>query len=91
MALLATAIPFHFIVFRRTSEAEPPATATRRRVVACLSLCLWLGVALAGKMIGIYGDDLRREDDPFHPQSFTQLFTQPRATAHSPILNSGTR
>jgi hypothetical protein len=87
MSLLAAAILFHFTLFQRVSEAEPPATATRRRVVACLSLGLWLAVALAGKMIGIYGDDLRQEDDPFHSQSFTQ----PNASEHSPILNSATR
>ena len=68
MGLLAAAILFHFTVFRRVSLAEPPATATRRWLVACVSLGLWLGVALAGKMVGIYGDDLRQEDDPFHTQ-----------------------
>jgi hypothetical protein len=87
MGLLAAAILFHFLVFRGTSRAEPPATATRRRVVACLSLGLWLGVALTGKMIGIYGDDLRQEDDPFHERAVTQL----GASGHSPILNSATR
>jgi hypothetical protein len=83
MGLLIAAILFHFTLFRQVSEAGPPATATRRRVVACLSLSLWLGVALAGKMIGIYGDDLRQEDDPFH--------TQNQASARSPILNRATR
>ena len=52
-------------------------------MVALVSLGLWLGVALAGKMVGIYGDDLRQEDDPFHPQN--------QASTRSPILYSGTR
>jgi hypothetical protein len=34
-------------------------------LVACVSLGLWIGVALAGKMVGIYGDDLRKEGEPF--------------------------
>jgi hypothetical protein len=83
MGLLAAAMLFHFTVFRRVSVAEPPAPATRRYIVACLSLGLWLGVALAGKMVGIYGDDLRKEEDPFHTQQTT--------SEHSPIMNSATR
>ena len=83
MGLLLAAILFHFTVFRRIGAATPPASATRRWMVAAVSLGLWLGVALAGKMVGIYGDDLRREDDPFH--------TQKQASARSPIWNSATR
>jgi hypothetical protein len=83
MGLLLAAILFHFTVFRRISEATPPASGTRRWMVAFVSLGLWLGVALAGKMVGIYGDDLRQEDDPFH--------TQKQASARSPIWNRATR
>lgn len=66
MSILLTAVVFHFTVHRRVVAAEPVASPARRRLVACVSLGLWLGVALAGKMIGIYGDDLRQEPDPFH-------------------------
>jgi len=83
VVLLLAAILFHFTVFRRISEATPPASGTRRWMVAFVSLGLWLGVALAGKMVGIYGDDLRQEDDPFH--------TQKQASARSPIWNRATR
>jgi hypothetical protein len=67
MTILLVAILFHFTVHRRVTRSEPPAPVSRRRAVACLSLTLWIGVALAGKMIGIYGDDLREDRDPFHP------------------------
>jgi hypothetical protein len=65
MAALLPAIVFYFTVHRRVAEAEPPAGRFRAGVVACVSLALWIGVALAGKMIGIYGDDLREENEPF--------------------------
>jgi len=83
MSLLAAAVLFHFTIFRRISRATPPAGGTRRKLVACVSLVLWVSVALTGKMVGIYGDDLRQEDDPFH--------TRKQAPELSPILNSGTR
>jgi hypothetical protein len=67
MTLLLAAILFHFLVHRRVVHSEPPLPLMRRRAVACLSLALWISVALAGKLIGIYGDDLREEVDPFHP------------------------
>lgn len=64
MLLLPLALVFHFTVFTRTVRADPPAGRTRARLVALLSLALWIGIALAGKMIGIYGDDLRKPDSP---------------------------
>ena len=66
MAALIAALVFHFTVHRRVTLAEPPAGRFRAGLVACLSLALWIGVALSGKMIGIYGDDLREENEPFH-------------------------
>jgi hypothetical protein len=65
MALLFTAIAFHFTVHRRVARSEPPTGPFRARLVAGISLGLWISVALAGKMIGIYGDDLRKEGSPF--------------------------
>jgi uncharacterized protein DUF6644 len=68
MAVLFAAIVFHFTVHRRITQSEPPAGRFRAGLVACVSLSLWIGVALAGKMIGIYGDDLRQENEPFQVQ-----------------------
>jgi hypothetical protein len=59
MGLLAVTLLFHFAVHQRTALAEPPAPRWRAGAVACVSLALWIGIALAGKLIGIYGDDLR--------------------------------
>jgi hypothetical protein len=50
MALLAMAITFHFTIHRRATEEDHPQS----RVVAVLSLLLWIGVALAGKGIAIF-------------------------------------
>lgn len=64
MALLIAALVFHFAVYRRTARAEPPVGPMRARTVAVISLVLWISVALAGKLIGIYGDDLRKPGEP---------------------------
>jgi hypothetical protein len=69
MAALLAALAFHFTVHRRVACAEPPVPRIQARLVACVSLGLWLGVALAGKMIGIYGDDLRQVDEPLQLQT----------------------
>lgn len=66
MAGLALAIAFHFAVHRPVARAEPPVRRWLGKLVALLSLALWIGVAISGKMIGIYGDDLRKEPAPFH-------------------------
>ncbi len=66
MGLLLVALVFQFTVYRRTLRSDSPAVL-RTRVIALASFVLWIGVALSGKMIGIYGDDLRQEVDPFHP------------------------
>jgi len=65
MSILLAAIAFHFTVHRRIARSEPAAGKFRARLVACVSLGLWIAVALAGKMIGIYGDDLRKDPAPF--------------------------
>jgi hypothetical protein len=65
MVVLVAAIAFHFTVHRRVVRSEPPPGRFRAGVVACVSLGLWIAVALAGKMIGIYGDDLRKDPAPF--------------------------
>ncbi len=54
MALLAIAVAFHFSVHRKVALAEPPAPRGTARMVACLSLALWIGVALAGKGIAVF-------------------------------------
>ena len=66
MGLLLTGLSFQFTVYRRALRNASPA-GFRTRAIATASFVLWIGVALSGKMIGIYGDDLRREVDPFHP------------------------
>jgi hypothetical protein len=65
MTVLLAAIGFHFTVHRRVAQADPPVGRFPAALVACISLGLWVGVALAGKMIGIYGDDMRRDPPPF--------------------------
>jgi len=65
MILLVTALGFHFTVRRRWVRTDIHMPSSGTRGVACISLLLWLGVAISGKMIGIYGDDLRTEKDPF--------------------------
>lgn len=65
MVTLLAAIAFHFTVHRQVVRTEPPAGRFRAGLVACVSLGLWIAVALAGKMIGIYGDDLRKDPAPF--------------------------
>jgi hypothetical protein len=63
MGLLAVTLLFHFTVHQRIAMSEPPVSRWRAGAVACVSLALWVSVALAGKMIGIYGDDLRQLSD----------------------------
>jgi hypothetical protein len=65
MSALAVAIAFYFLVHRPVARADPPVRPWRARLVGSVSIALWLAVALAGKMIGIYGDDLRVEPPPF--------------------------
>jgi hypothetical protein len=59
MGLIVLAVSFHFTVHRRVTLAEPPVPASRAKLVACVSLALWFGVAVAAKFIGFYGEDLR--------------------------------
>lgn len=59
MGLLIVAIVFHFTVHRRITMADPPVSGFRAGLVACVSLTLWFGIALAAKFIGFIGDDLR--------------------------------
>jgi hypothetical protein len=54
MALLALAVVFHFTIHRRVVLAEPPAPRSSARLIARVSLALWIGVALAGKGIAIF-------------------------------------
>ena len=66
MGLLAIALIFHFTVHRRVVSAHPPTAQVRAGLAACVSLALWTGVALAAKLIGIFGDDLRQQARLFH-------------------------
>lgn len=52
MALLAAAVIFYFTIHRKTALADPPPP--NAKLVASLSLALWVGVALAGKAIAIF-------------------------------------
>jgi hypothetical protein len=54
MVLLASAVAFHFTIHRKVTLAEPPTDRARARLVARVSLALWIGVALAGKAIAIF-------------------------------------
>jgi hypothetical protein len=65
MGLLITALTFQFTIYRSAIRSEVECSP-RSRSVAVASCVLWLGVALCGKLIGIYGDDLRQQEDPFH-------------------------
>ena len=59
MGLLVAALGFHFTVHKRVATADPPVSKFQAGLVACVSLALWFGVALAAKFIGFIGDDLR--------------------------------
>jgi hypothetical protein len=54
MALLATALVFHFTVHRRVALAQPPVQGRAAKLTGVLSLVLWFGVALAAKGIAIF-------------------------------------
>ena len=51
MLLLALAILAHFLIFRRLAHASAPAPAVARLGVA-VTLLLWYGTALYGRLIG---------------------------------------
>ena len=53
MALLAAAVVFYFTVHRRTVLRASAAANLPQRVVAVISLLLWLGVGMAGRAIGL--------------------------------------
>jgi hypothetical protein len=65
MGLLVLVLVFHFTVHKRVATANPPVSKFWAGVVACVSLALWFGVALAAKFIGFIGDDLRDRAGPF--------------------------
>jgi hypothetical protein len=53
MVLLAAALLFHFTIYRRVTRADDTKSSHRwDKVVACVSLLLWLGVGFAGRSIG---------------------------------------
>jgi hypothetical protein len=63
MGLLAVTLVFHFAVRQRVALSETPAPRWRAGLVGGASLALWISIALAGKLIGIFGDDLRKLSD----------------------------
>jgi len=85
MAILLAAITFHFTAHRRVARSEPPAGRIRSRLVACVSLGLWIAVALAGKMIGIYGDDLRKDPPPFQADNSAERPIPAETKGDAPI------
>src|SRR5262249_23508878 len=50
--LLAVLFPF---TVRRRTAADPAAAPLRQKLVGCLSLALWFGVAASGRWIGFSG------------------------------------
>ena len=54
MTSLALALGFHFTVFSTVSASDDEArfSPMRRRIVACVSLLLWLSVGAGGRAIG---------------------------------------
>jgi hypothetical protein len=63
MGLLAFTLLFHFAIHQPVALSEPPVARWRAGIAGCLSLALWIAIGLAGKMIGIFGDDLRTLSD----------------------------
>jgi hypothetical protein len=84
MTTLGIALVFHLAVHRPVAQAEPPVRRWRAKLVAGLSLALWVGVAISGKMIGIYGDDLRKEPAPFQ----VRISLVPPTTALRPVRSA---
>jgi succinate dehydrogenase hydrophobic anchor subunit len=60
MLLLLLALAFHFTIHRRaTAQDEPRSTAVSRKLIACVSLMLWVSVGVAGQAIGLLGSDVQ--------------------------------
>jgi len=54
MALLAVSVVFYFTLHRRALQSAGIGIVTvRQRVIAVISLTLWLGVGVAGRAIGL--------------------------------------
>jgi hypothetical protein len=54
MALLATAVVFYFTLYRAAAlRAGIGAACLSQRIIAVVSLLLWLGVGVAGRAIGL--------------------------------------
>lgn len=53
MALLFAAVLFYFTLHRRTVNTLTTHSKIRNRVVALISMFLWLGVGIAGRAIGL--------------------------------------
>lgn len=54
MALLATAVAFYFTLHRRAAlRAGTGAASLPQRIIAVVSLLLWLGIGIAGRAIGL--------------------------------------
>jgi hypothetical protein len=66
MALLAIALGFHFGIQNKVVSHEPPASRIVAGWVACISLGLWIGVALAGKAIAIFPGERPAELSQLH-------------------------
>lgn len=54
MVCLVFALTFHFTIFRRVALADErtPAASAADKVVALVSMALWLGVGVGGRAIG---------------------------------------
>jgi hypothetical protein len=58
MAVLATAILYHYTIFRKVVRSAPdsdvPRTTGVRALTGCLGLLLWFSVGWAGRMIAFF-------------------------------------
>jgi hypothetical protein len=54
MALLLAAVVFHFTIHQKLVRSEGADSEPRAKLIACVSLALWISVALAGKAIAIF-------------------------------------
>jgi hypothetical protein len=52
---LFAALLFQFTIFNRTVASEEKAARAGGKIAAAIALCLWFGVALAGRAIGFLG------------------------------------
>jgi len=59
MLLLLLALAFHFTIHRQaTTPVRPRITPLWGKLIACVSLMLWVSIGVAGQAIGLLGSDV---------------------------------